>query len=127
MIEEAHGALEVVGGSLGDTLTLINTNMSRLHELEENTAASDAGRTLRDIQRDLVGTLSETRRYHYMEYSDNQLVTMVNARDSIQQRSTNHNREAKHLDQSQEGQETKNARKMALLLLLLLLLLLQTP
>ena len=77
VIEEAQGPLEVVGGSLGDTLTLINTNMSRLHELEENMAASDAGRTLRDIQRDLVGTLSETRRYNYMEYSDYQLVTMV--------------------------------------------------
>ena len=77
VIEEAQGALEILGASLGDTLTLINTNMSRLHELEENIAASDAGRTLRDIQRDLVGTLSETRRYNYMEYSDNQLVTMM--------------------------------------------------
>ena len=77
VIEEAQGTLEAVGGSLGDTLTLINANMSRLHDLEENMAASDAGRTLRDIQRDLVGTLSETRRYNYTEYSDNQLVTMT--------------------------------------------------
>ena len=77
VIEMAQGTLDAVGGSLGDTFTLINTNMSRLHELEENMAGSDAGRTLRDIQRDLVRTLSETRHYNYMEYSDNQLVTMT--------------------------------------------------
>ena len=77
LIEDAQGALEAVGSSLGDNLTLINTNLTRLHDLEENMAASDAGRTLRDIQRDLVGTLSETKRYKYMECSDNRLVTMV--------------------------------------------------
>ena len=77
MIEDAQGAQEAVDGSLGDSLTLIKTNLTRLHDLEENMAASDAGRTLRDIQRDLAGTLSETKRYKYMECSDNRLVTMV--------------------------------------------------
>ena len=77
MIEEAQGAQEAVDNSLGDSLTLINTNLTRLHDLEENMAVSDAGRTLRDIQRDLAGTLSETKRYKYVECGDNRLVTMV--------------------------------------------------